>query len=273
MADLHTGPRRSSRKRTAVNYSETRGGSSSSAPAAPKKSTTSIRKPRVVSGRLSGMMNVPVDIFLEIVSCLHPRDLLQLARSSKHIRSIILSRKNRSVWRASLQRFRGLPPVPDDMCEPSYAALLFDCLCFTCGVPRVAWHDYAIRLRLCKSCEMKYIKKGKDILATSKPVSDRHAEICMAMVPCETRNRLDDSRFLEDPGVRHMPFLRWYAPDLTAALSKRLRSQRKGETFEEYRANLASGCTARHKFATTLLTWERTLEEEVKKDVRSSSSG
>ncbi|KAH9847111.1 hypothetical protein C2E23DRAFT_742536, partial [Lenzites betulinus] len=78
---------------------------------------------------LSDLMRMPVDIFFEIASRLHPLDILHVARTSTHLRSILLSRKTRTVWKASLSAIGDLPPCPEDMSEPAYAALLFDKIC------------------------------------------------------------------------------------------------------------------------------------------------
>ena len=61
---------------------------------------------------------------------MHPRDLLQFARTSHTYRSIIFSRTFRSVWRTILRTIPDLPKCPDDMSEPQYVALIFDTYCF-----------------------------------------------------------------------------------------------------------------------------------------------
>ncbi|EIW52750.1 uncharacterized protein TRAVEDRAFT_90169, partial [Trametes versicolor FP-101664 SS1] len=81
------------------------------------------------AGRLDLLMRAPVDIFYEIVSHLHPLDLINVARTSKPLRTLLMTRKSRSVWRSCLGNVRGLPPCPDEMNEPAYAALLFERIC------------------------------------------------------------------------------------------------------------------------------------------------
>ena len=41
-----------------------------------------------------------------------------------------MSRDSRAIWRAALGRAEDLPPCPNDMSEPLYAALVFDQHCF-----------------------------------------------------------------------------------------------------------------------------------------------
>jgi hypothetical protein len=54
-------------------------------------------------------------------------DLLNLTRTSKALRQVLMSRKSMSVWIA-VRRAAGatkVPEPPDDMSEPSWAQLLF----------------------------------------------------------------------------------------------------------------------------------------------------
>lgn len=97
-------------------------------------------------------MNVPKDIFyevsrvftrrlcrserihapppLKIVSWLKPLDLLNLARASKYLRSLLMSKDNASLWKAARKNVPGLPDCPAILAEPRYAAVLFDQYCF-----------------------------------------------------------------------------------------------------------------------------------------------
>ncbi|KAG6813339.1 hypothetical protein H0H92_011887 [Tricholoma furcatifolium] len=56
---------------------------------------------------------------------LEPIDILNLSRTSKSLRNILMSRSSIGVWKSALSRFRGLPECPEDMSEPAYANLLF----------------------------------------------------------------------------------------------------------------------------------------------------
>jgi hypothetical protein len=54
-------------------------------------------------------------------------DLLNLARTSKALRQVLMSRKSISIWIAA-RRAAGatmVPEPPEDMSEPSWAQLLF----------------------------------------------------------------------------------------------------------------------------------------------------
>jgi hypothetical protein len=54
-------------------------------------------------------------------------DLLNLARTNKTLRQVLMSRKSMSVW-ISARRHAGatvVPEPPEDMSEPAWAQLLF----------------------------------------------------------------------------------------------------------------------------------------------------
>ena len=56
--------------------------------------------------------------------------MLNLARASKSLRSVVLAKSTRSAWIASLATVDRLPSCPADISEPLHAALLFDQYCF-----------------------------------------------------------------------------------------------------------------------------------------------
>ena len=66
-----------------------------------------------------------VTVFSQIASYLRPRDLLNLSRSSKHVRAVFLHRSSLAVWKRVLRK-AGLPECPDDLVEPQYTSLVFD---------------------------------------------------------------------------------------------------------------------------------------------------
>ncbi|KAK7047816.1 hypothetical protein VNI00_006144 [Paramarasmius palmivorus] len=74
------------------------------------------------------LKEAPVDIMLEIFSHLQPTELLNLARASKYLRAILLSKSSLHLWKAVIMN-AGLPPKPDDICELKYASLANDSYC------------------------------------------------------------------------------------------------------------------------------------------------
>jgi hypothetical protein len=118
--------------------------SSSKSPAKTKRTGFSRR----VRGRLQNMLSLPFDVLFsvrpfrrnivfpsvpeqdttpQVFSELGPMDLVNLARTSKALRQVLMSRASLSVWLVA-RRNAGITKVPDppeDMSEPSWALLLF----------------------------------------------------------------------------------------------------------------------------------------------------
>ncbi|XP_006459061.1 hypothetical protein AGABI2DRAFT_116022 [Agaricus bisporus var. bisporus H97] len=86
---------------------------------------------------LSIFAHVPVDIFYEISLYLHPQDLLNLSRSTRRLRELLMTRNARFVWVSALSNVEGLPRCPSDLCEPQFANLSFDEHCHFCLAPKV----------------------------------------------------------------------------------------------------------------------------------------
>ncbi|KAH9895856.1 hypothetical protein C8Q73DRAFT_689792 [Cubamyces lactineus] len=222
-------------------------------------STQFAPKGRAYTGKLSGLMQVPMDVFFEIASHLRPIDLLQLARTSKTLRSVFLSRTSRSVWLASLNRITGLPPCPTDMTEPAYAALLFDRICMLCSATRSNWVDYAIRLRLCKSCYRAHIKKGKDIVddwVYDIRNGNDAIRFCMAMTPCETSRYIGIAHTLEAP-LSHTKDMKYYGPQLLDSAQRDWPDRLEGQSEEDFLESLCFDSIRRHQHATALLQWRK----------------
>ncbi|KAF9262583.1 hypothetical protein L218DRAFT_867203 [Marasmius fiardii PR-910] len=80
-------------------------------------------------GFLQRLKELPLDVVFEIFSHLTPHDLLNLSRTSKDLRKLLLSRSTILVWKSARMNVEGLPDIPDDMSEPAYAHLCFDVRC------------------------------------------------------------------------------------------------------------------------------------------------
>ncbi|KIK57099.1 hypothetical protein GYMLUDRAFT_773837 [Collybiopsis luxurians FD-317 M1] len=68
---------------------------------------------------------VPLDVVFEIFCYLDPGDLLRLARTSKELRNLLMSKTSITIWHSSRENLPGLPPPSKDLNEPQYAQLLF----------------------------------------------------------------------------------------------------------------------------------------------------
>ncbi len=62
---------------------------------------------------------------MQIFGVMHPRDLLNLARTNKSFRAFLMSKDAQFLWKASFQNVDSLPKCPSYMNEPTYINLLF----------------------------------------------------------------------------------------------------------------------------------------------------
>ncbi|VDC05518.1 unnamed protein product [Peniophora sp. CBMAI 1063] len=108
-------------------------------------------------GRLSVLPTLPMDLLYEIFAHLGPPDLLSLARTTKSFRSILMSRQSAFIWRSVLDAASeeaGHPPRPENMDEPAWTQLVFGGgKCGSCGGKTSKEILWAIRIRLCKTCQ------------------------------------------------------------------------------------------------------------------------
>lgn len=103
------------------------------------------QKRRRVAGSLSLIMTMPIEVFCEvsaisglqmqydrcsakIASYSSPEVLLPMARASKALRSLLISKSSKLIWVAA-ERAIGIPPCPPDLSCPQYASLIFDKFC------------------------------------------------------------------------------------------------------------------------------------------------
>ncbi|KAG2056845.1 hypothetical protein BDR06DRAFT_931848 [Suillus hirtellus] len=102
-------------------------------------------------GRLDLMPTMNLDILFHILSFLSPMDLLNLSRTSKDFRNLLLQRSSASVWKIARLQVDDLPDCPQDMSEPQYANLAFYPHCHDCDrvVRSVLW---PLRARYCPRC-------------------------------------------------------------------------------------------------------------------------
>lgn len=74
---------------------------------------------------------------------MHPRDLLNLARTSKSFRAFLLSRDSAPFWKTARKQVEGLPDCPPFLSEPQYANLLFFPYCHVSGMRSARMQDAA----------------------------------------------------------------------------------------------------------------------------------
>ena len=85
--------------------------------------------------------------YTQVVTWLEPLDLLHLARTSKELRALLMSKGNSRLWKAARRNKPGLPDCPPHLSEPRYAASLFDHHCFVSGPV-----SYSVNISLTIAC-------------------------------------------------------------------------------------------------------------------------
>ncbi|KAM5534534.1 hypothetical protein V8D89_006006 [Ganoderma adspersum] len=103
-------------------------------------------------GGLEGMPTMPLDILFEIFGFLHPRDVVNLARTSKAFRTLLMSRDSAAFWRQARRKLKDLPDPPNYLSEPAYANLLFFPHCHNCLKPNIQNVVWLFAARFCKAC-------------------------------------------------------------------------------------------------------------------------
>ncbi|KAM5534513.1 hypothetical protein V8D89_011845 [Ganoderma adspersum] len=124
-------------------------------------------------GCLENVQELPLDVSLQIFGFLHPKDLLNLARTSKAFRSFFLNRASSiSIWKTSLRGVEGLPEKPEFISEPALAHFLFNSVCQHCGkftTRRPIWPwfaRYCVECTLTMSCRLReFSHADKDLMS------------------------------------------------------------------------------------------------------------
>ncbi|KAF6764670.1 hypothetical protein DFP72DRAFT_868880 [Ephemerocybe angulata] len=106
-------------------------------------------------GILQQLAEMPLELLFEIFGKLDPIDLLNLSRTTKALRSILMRRSSADIWREALTNIDDLPPCPPDLNEAQWANLLFGKNCYFCGrnTPAVnQTYAWQARVRGCFKC-------------------------------------------------------------------------------------------------------------------------
>ncbi|KAJ6502231.1 hypothetical protein C8R45DRAFT_1070742 [Mycena sanguinolenta] len=115
-------------------------------------------------GQLKMLPEMPLDVLFEIFSCLEPSDLLHLARTTKDLRNVLMSRSARSIWKSAFLNDPDLPGLPEDLNEPQYANLAFSPHCHSCFVAGEHNLLWAFQLRLCQRCMEGRFESSSQVL-------------------------------------------------------------------------------------------------------------
>uniref|UniRef100_A0A0W0F6C9 F-box domain-containing protein n=1 Tax=Moniliophthora roreri TaxID=221103 RepID=A0A0W0F6C9_MONRR len=112
----------------------------------PPESTRRVRGKRGLLERL--VKDTPLDIVLEIFKHLLPLDILNLSRTSKELRAMLMSQSSVPIWRTARENVPELPPLPSDLNEAQYANLAFDSYCHALRVEYMEVKDHPEDLRV-----------------------------------------------------------------------------------------------------------------------------
>ncbi|KAI0374825.1 hypothetical protein BV20DRAFT_1010494 [Pilatotrama ljubarskyi] len=127
------------------------------------------------------MPNMPLDVLTEIFSVMHPRDVLNLARTSAAFRGFLMSRNSAPFWRAARRTVNGLPDCPPHLSEPEYANLMFFSHCHSCLTTNVHNVIFEFSVRYCRGCKNWWVQEYGDyhgsVVATLKESTGNYEDI------------------------------------------------------------------------------------------------
>ncbi|KIJ10785.1 hypothetical protein PAXINDRAFT_101915 [Paxillus involutus ATCC 200175] len=110
-------------------------------------------------GKLWMLPELNLDVLLHIFTFLLPMDLLNLARTTKAFRRLLMQKSSAPVWEAARrQTEHDLPDCPPDLSEPQYANLAFDPHCHNCWRLAHTIH-WQLRRRYCLECRKKCLRR------------------------------------------------------------------------------------------------------------------
>ncbi|KAJ3539042.1 hypothetical protein NMY22_g4915 [Coprinellus aureogranulatus] len=111
---------------------------------------------------LSFLPEVPMDVLLEILVLLDPKDLITMSRANKDFRKALVNETmNRVVWKVKREE-SGAPAPPPRWSEAKWVTFLFNSFCYSCATPNVVT-DFYILKRLCVSCKKQNYLADEDV--------------------------------------------------------------------------------------------------------------
>ncbi|VDB91882.1 unnamed protein product [Peniophora sp. CBMAI 1063] len=122
--------------------------------APPRRSTAQKTNPNITRGGLKALPTMPLDVLEEIFCTLDPASLVNISRTTKSFRQLLLSPAYEHVWREAFSRDEtGIPQPPDGMRAKHWALLLFGGdTCEHCHKQNAPEILFYLRIRLCEAC-------------------------------------------------------------------------------------------------------------------------
>ncbi|KAK0443850.1 hypothetical protein EV421DRAFT_2035284 [Armillaria borealis] len=111
---------------------------------------------RTRRGMLERMLDMHEDIWLEVVSYLSPRDILQLARLSEDLHSIFTSPTSTHLWKAARKTVDCPAPVTG-FSGLAWANLLYINKCHFCRKNVARKVEFYFLTRICKACYKEHV--------------------------------------------------------------------------------------------------------------------
>ncbi|GAA6007711.1 hypothetical protein JCM11491_003936 [Sporobolomyces phaffii] len=112
------------------------------------------RKSTTRKGKLSGMKELPLDIWFTVAEHLDPLSLLSMSRANKSFRTLFTSRRAKPLW-STVVASVALPTLDEDdhWNDMAMVSLIYGPPeCHICGKPRASLVDYVLRIRWCAKC-------------------------------------------------------------------------------------------------------------------------
>ncbi|KAI0350232.1 hypothetical protein OH77DRAFT_1431233 [Trametes cingulata] len=218
-------------------------------------------------GKLTEIMNVPMDVFFEITSHLKPLDILHLSRTSKDLRNLLCSRNSRHIWVAARRNIvPPMPDCPDDVSEPQFARLVFERICQACGVGQSVNMDYAIPIRLCGACWKANVRNGGK-LAREVGLKKKEQGDIFDLLPAIHGTSLV---WHQQPyqAVKQASTNKFYEPEFVALAKryKELRAEADPKALQQFVDDRKADALRRLNFNITMVRWERDFQEENRKN-------
>ncbi|KAK7695358.1 hypothetical protein QCA50_002550 [Cerrena zonata] len=125
----------------------------------PKPTVTRIRR----KGTLQELPKMPLDIIDEVLVHLHLGDLLNLSRTTKAFRELVLAPGAERFWNAAMENAQaaGVPACPEWLSKPAYANLIYSPHCHNCLAGNVQAIFFVWGVRYCKKCQEELLLEDK----------------------------------------------------------------------------------------------------------------
>lgn len=116
----------------------------------------------VAKGKLNILPDMPLDVLYEIFSHLDPPSVLNVSYTSRGLRSILITKNSRAVWRDCLASDADLPRKPDSLNEPQWIELAFGNTCTYCKTQcrSILW---TFSVRVCRECAQERFIYENDV--------------------------------------------------------------------------------------------------------------